>query len=104
MHAASPDASGGDLDPDPPAPDDSRGTAGSVRSSGNHCLDLWNSDPSDYPALTVQDRNRPVVGILQRPAKRSRREKVAAWEDLAGIEELTLTAVAIRPDDEEETR
>lgn len=57
----------------------------------NRNFHIWSSDPSNYPVLTTEDRDRLAYGASNPNAARKagRTASDAHWEDLPGIEILT---------------
>ena len=62
------------------------------RHPHNRGVHLWSSDPTNYPVLAAQDRDRLAFGDGNRGRKEGRRKADTHWEDLPGVEILTRTA------------
>ena len=62
------------------------------RHPRNRSVHLWSSDPAHYPILTAEARRRLAFGSGDKK-NRTRANQDAAWEDLAGVEILTRTAI-----------
>ena len=58
----------------------------------NRRFHLWSADPTNYPVLMAEDRDRLAFGLADTVRSRTRTHKDKPWEDLPGIEILTRKA------------